>query len=104
MADINVAWVVTAIKTANYTPADWGECVRCDPSGGGFSITFPPAAGAAGRQIQVKNTTSSTNTLTYDGNSSETVDGSATQTSATALSCITFESDGTNVMRVAAYP
>lgn len=92
---------VTAVQTGAYTAA-WGETVRADPSGGGFTVTLPTAAGNAGRRITVKNTTSSTNAITIDADGSETIDGAADATISTANGSLTFESDGTNVMVVGA--
>lgn len=92
-----IKWSVTAIKTANYMAA-WGELVRCDPSGGAFTVTLPTAAGNAGRRLMVKNVTSDTTAITVDGNSSETVDGSANISMATAWKSVTLVSDGTNIL------
>lgn len=68
-------------RTANiigtYTATYW-ELLKCDPSGGTFTITLPTAVGHDGEQIPLKNMTTSTNEVTLDGNASETIDGSAT--------------------------
>lgn len=90
---------VTSTSTAAY-----GETVRCNPTLGGFTVNLPTAVGKAGVDITVKNTTASTNTITIDGNGSETIDGSATFAMSTARQAITVRSDGTNWMIVAAYP
>ncbi len=92
-------FVVTTVKTGAYTAA-WGELVRCDPSGGAFTVTLPAAASNAGRQIIVKNTTSSAAAITIDGNSAETIDGSTTVVLAAPYASLTLVSDGTNVMIV----
>lgn len=89
------AYTVTALKTGTYTAAMW-ELVRCDPSGGGFTVNLPTAASRGGEELVVKNATSSTNTITLDGNSSETIDGSATTTITTAWGVKHLVSDGTN--------
>lgn len=90
---------ITTVKTGAYTAA-WGECVRCDPSGGAFTVTLPTAVGNDGRQIIVKNTTDDATAITIDGNSSETIDGSATVVLVAGRSSLTLMSDGTNVMIV----
>jgi len=87
----------TTVKTANYTAA-WGELVRCDPSGGAFTVTLPTASGNAQRRIVIKNTTSDTTAITIDGNGAETIDGAATVIMATGYASLTLVSDGTNVM------
>jgi hypothetical protein len=98
---ILIKWTITAVKTGAYT-TDYGEVVRCDPTGGGFTVTLPSAAaaGAAGRQIIVKNASSSTNTITVDGDGSETIDGSSTKTIATAYGTMNLVSDGANWLSI----
>ncbi len=91
--------IVTAIKTANYTAAI-AESVRCDPSGGAFTVTLPSAVGIAGQKIEVKNVTDSENAITVDANGSQTIDGSLTRTLDTPRACETYESDGANWMLV----
>ena len=86
-------WTVTAVKTGAYTAA-WGELVRCDPSGGGFTVTLPSAVGRAGESVAVKNTTTSTNTITIDGDGSETIDGAANVTITTSRGRAVLVSDG----------
>ena len=90
-------FVVTAIKTGTYT-ASWGELVRCDPSGGAFTVNLPTGATNDGRQIIVKNTTTSTNTITLDPAGGETIDGAATATMTTARQAVRISSDGTNLL------
>lgn len=89
------AWNVTAVKTAAYTAAAW-DLVRCDPSGGGFTVNLPTAVGRGGEGIIVKNVTTSTNAITVDGNAAETIDGSATATLNTARGVLRLVSDGGN--------
>lgn len=90
---------ITSVQTSGYT-ATIGECVRCDPSGAGFTVTLPTAVGQAGRSIIIKNTTSSTNTITIDGDAAETIDGNATETITTGFGSLTVVSDGANWMIV----
>lgn len=68
-------------KTGAYTitVADIDALIKASASGGAFSITTPAAATAgAGFGFLVQKTDSSTNAVTIDGNSSETVNGAAT--------------------------
>lgn len=86
-----IKWNVTPVKTANYS-AGMGDCVRCDPSGGGFTVTLPAVTSAdGGRQIKVKNTTSSTNTITIAATGSATLEVSSISA---AHGVITFIYDG----------
>jgi hypothetical protein len=85
------------------TVAYW-QTARCNPTLGGFTINLPTAVGKAGVDITIKNVSASTNTITVDGNASETIDGSATFAMSTARQSITVRSDGSNWMIVAAYP
>lgn len=90
-------WTVTSIKTGAYT-ANWGELVRVDASGGSFTITLPTAVGNSGRKIMIKEVADSSETVTIDGNASETIDGSATAELTTPRGAFNFISDGANVM------
>ena len=91
---IIITWTQSALQTSNYT-ASLGELVLCDPSGGAFTVMLPTAVGHL-RMITIKNTTSSTNTITIDGNSTETIDGSLTVSMNTAYQSVTMVSDNAN--------
>ena len=90
---------ITSIKASNYT-ASTSELVRCDPSGGSFTITLPTAVGDSGGEVIVKNVTNSTNSITVDTTSSQTIDGTTTKILNTAYASVTIVSDGTNWMIV----
>ena len=87
-------------KTANYD-AHIDELIRVDPSGGAFAITLPTAVGMKNRGITVKNVTTSTNAVTFNTTSSQTIDGlaSGADSLAEAWGHVTFISDGANWMR-----
>lgn len=92
-------WTVTAVQTGAYTAAA-GQLVRCDPSGGAFTVTLPTAVGISGRQIGIKNTTSDATTITIDADGSETIDGAASVDMSAGLASLTFASDGAGWMVV----
>lgn len=79
---------ITATKTSTYSAAH-GEHVRADPSGGTFTITLPVSDGK-GRDITIKNVTSSTNTITIARSSSDTIDGATSATMNLAYQSMTF--------------
>ncbi len=87
-------YTTTSTQTSGYTTA-FGEKVNCDPSGGGFTVTLPPISGGDGRQILIKNVTTSTNTITIDGDGSETIDGSTTKTITTSRGSLVLVCDET---------
>jgi hypothetical protein len=91
-------FTVTSVKVGAYNPAAIEELVRCNVSGGGFTVTLPSAVGLTGRGIAVKKTTSSGNTLTIACSGGQTIDGSATYTITSNLGGATFVSDGANWM------
>ena len=68
----------TVAKTGNYTATTADVVIRCDSSGGAFTITLPAASGNGGRFYIIQKTDSSTNAVTIDGNASETVEGATT--------------------------
>jgi parallel beta-helix repeat protein len=88
---------VTTIQTTTYT-ASINQTVRVDPSSGGFSIILPTASGISGQALEIKNTTSSTNTITITPYGSETIDTSSYYTISSSFGSLTLRSDGTNWM------
>jgi hypothetical protein len=99
---LSVTWphgklTVTSVQTGTLT-ATAGQIVRCDPSGGGFTVNLPDATNLAGEIIIIKNVTSSTNTITVDGDAAQTIDGAATATITTAFGVMRLISDAANWM------
>ena len=67
-----------------------------DTSGGAITINLPALSGVtAGTEIRVKLKTAG-NTLTLDGNSAETIDGSTTYTLTVQNQAVTLVSDGSS--------
>lgn len=62
----------TTLTSADYT-------VFCDATAGNITVTLPAVASHAGRIYNVKKIDASANTVTIDGNASETIDGALTQ-------------------------
>jgi hypothetical protein len=89
-----VGGIVT--KTADYTATANDFTIRCDATSGAVTITLPAAASHTGRIYRVKKVDASANAVTIDGNSSETIDGSATVSSTTQYASWTIQSNGTN--------
>lgn len=84
-------------KTANYTvvAADKGALILCDASSAAFTVTLPAAATAgAGFEVAVKKTDTSINTVTVDGDGSETIDGATTFPLDEQYEEVTIRSDG----------
>jgi hypothetical protein len=74
--------------------------VKCDATSASFTVTLYTAVGHSGAVINIKKTDSTANTVTIDGNSTETIDGALTQTLYSQWDCWTLVSDGTNWMLV----
>lgn len=72
-------WTVQAkvFGDSPYTAAT-GELVSYNATGGNSTVNLPAASGNSGKAIVVKKTDSSANTVTVDGNASETIDGANT--------------------------
>jgi hypothetical protein len=77
-------------KTANYTATASDYTIDC--TSGTFTVTLPTAVGCAGRIYVVKN--SGTGVITIATTSSQTIDGSATQTLSTQYASLGFQSNG----------
>lgn len=87
----------TAVKTANYNAVIW-DLVRCDPSGGTFTVTLPTAVGKTNKRITIKNTTNNTTTITIATTGGQTIDGASMVSMTIAYQCVVVESDGANWM------
>lgn len=98
VAMVSTYAVVSIDDTDSPYTASYGELVLCDATSGAIVVNLPAAASNAGKQINVKKIDSSENTVTVDGNGSETVDGQATQVLSAQYENITTVSDGTNMV------
>jgi predicted RecA/RadA family phage recombinase len=82
----------TTLGATHYT-------VLVDATAGAVVITLPTAAsalaGGIGRVYNVKKTDVSANTVTVDGNASETIDGATTQVLTAQYQSMTIQSNGT---------
>lgn len=72
------------------------EITAVSASGAARIITLPTAVGIAGRVYTIKKIDSSANTVTIDGNGSQTIDGSTTQVLYAQWDWIKIISDGAN--------
>jgi hypothetical protein len=101
--EVDANWDALAPKitsvSGNTTLNDTHTTVLVDATAGGVLIALPTAAGAfsggIGRVYNVKKVDASANTVTVDGNGSETIDGAATQVLTTQWQCMTVQSNGT---------
>src|SRR3990167_2457586 len=76
-----IAEAGTLSKTANYTvaAADSGAVIKCDASGGSFTITLPAAANQTdGFKVTIKKIDTPSNTVTINPNASETIEDQLT--------------------------
>ena len=83
-------------KTANYTVLTSDNLVLCDDTAASFTLTLYAASGNSGKQVLVKKTVATVNTITIDGNASETIDGATTTTVNTQYEQVTLVCDGSN--------
>ena len=82
-------------KTSNYTLTINDNTIKCDATAASFTVTLPKANNANGYIFNIKKVDSTTNTITIDGDGSETIDGSLTMIIVSQYDCITVHSDGT---------
>lgn len=80
--------------TATATPAAGDYTLLVDASGGPVTINLPPAASSSRRVIVAKKIDASANAMTLDGSGAETIDGAATQTTATQWVAFTIQCNG----------
>lgn len=87
---------VTSLTSASspYSAAASCAMYTCDASGGAITVNLPAASGAAGVTIDVKKTDASANSVTVDGNASETIDGALSLTISSQYDTYTLRCDG----------
>lgn len=85
-----------ASKSANYTATADDFTLLVDASGGNKTITLPAASGNTGKIYVIKKTDSSGNTVTIDGDGSETIDGATTKVISTQYVSFMIQCDGSN--------
>jgi hypothetical protein len=85
----------TVTRTTAYTATALDHTLRCDASGGAFTVTLPKAADNKGLVLVIKKVDSSINAVTIDGSGSETIDGAASVALATQYAARTVQSNGT---------
>jgi hypothetical protein len=91
-------WTTTS-KSANYTvtESDRDKLILVDASGGAVTISLLAAATAGnGFRVVIKKTDNSANTVTIDGNGSETIDGNTTSVLSSQYDSDNLISDGSN--------
>jgi hypothetical protein len=82
-------------KTTTYTATTSDNTILVSTASS-WTLTLYTAVGNSGRRLFIKKTSSDTNTLTIDGNGSETIDGATTQIMRAQYDYFLLESDGSN--------
>ena len=98
-ANQELAEGATSTKVANYTvlPADRNTTILVDATSGNITITLLPAATAGdGFEVTITKIDASTNTVTIDGNASETINGALTQSLTDQYQTISIVCNGSN--------
>jgi hypothetical protein len=84
------------VKSVDYTLTATDRVVLVSASGAARTMTLPAAASHTGRVYTIKKTDSSANTVTIDGNASETIDGATTKVLTAQYEVVTIQCDGAN--------
>jgi hypothetical protein len=85
-----------ATKTADYTAAALDHTILADCTSGNVTITLPAvSAEMAGRVYIIKRIDNSGNSVTVDGNASETIDGATTYSLATQYKYVKIQATST---------
>lgn len=87
---------LTASKTGAYSATSADDLIPCNATGGAFTVTLPAAASNAGMVLEIIKTDSSSNAVTVDGNSSETINGALTVNLTTQYDRVRIICDGSN--------
>jgi hypothetical protein len=86
----------TSTKTADYTVATTDTVVFADATSGNVTITLPTASTASGYRFFVKRIDGSSNSVTVQRSSSDTIDGATSQSLPIQYMSITVVSNGSN--------
>lgn len=81
--------------TSDVTLALGDEVAIVDASSAAITVTLPKAAAASGRRVYIKKVDSSGNSVTVDGDGSETIDDGTTAIITMQYESLTLYSDGT---------
>jgi len=79
----------TTLTTAHYV-------VLCNTTSGTITVTLPAATNNSRRIYNIKKTDSTGNSITIDGNASETIDGTLTKSLNLQYESLTIICDGSN--------
>lgn len=90
----SMGWATTSTST-DITTGTTQVIVRVDASGAARTITLPAAASSTRRVYVIKKSDSSVNTVTIDGNASETIDGATTRVISTQYAGVVISCNGT---------
>jgi len=94
----SIAQTRTVITSADspYTLLPTTDILECDCSSGAITVNLYTSVGATVKKTLIKKTDTSTNFVTIDGNSTETIEGSLTQKLYAQYQGIEIYPDGTN--------
>jgi len=85
---------VSSSTSTSITPGV-SPIILCDASSASITVNLPLAADSNGIVYYIKKIDSSSNTVSIDGNGSETIDGSTSQIITSQYDCATVVCDGT---------
>lgn len=86
--------VANVTTTYSETATKGTKIIKCDTTGGAFSVTLPTAVG--NKALLIIKKVAGSGALTIDGNSTETIDGGTTATINKVYESITLISDNSN--------
>lgn len=102
----NTSYTVTSTTATSYTLTNNDFVLLVSPTAGNTTINLPAVANVQpGRAYHIKRDATATNTVTLDGNASETINGATTRAvgaAGTAGACL-IVSDGTAWHVLASY-
>lgn len=96
LAQLRRKRVATSVtSTTTLTSAD--QYIRCNASGGAFTVTLAPASEMSGETVVLKKIENGANAVTVAASGTETIDGAAsTNLAGGAYSKVTLRSSGTS--------
>ena len=87
---------VLVTKTSAYIILASDGIILCDAESASFTVTLPPAADNSGKKYYIKKIDGTLNTVTIDGDESDTIDTGLTAVLTTPFTSVTIASDGSD--------
>lgn len=94
---LTIGYHITSVSSTPYSAAISDGFILVNAASSAITINLPAAAaGNSGKALMIKKTDSTSNAVTLDGSSTQTIDGALTYVMSLQYEVVTIVSDGSN--------